>query len=290
MIALSDSEPSSPSWSPSATPGCHLAPVRRHWPRSSGRWHRHRCHDTCTHPTPVHSLPSSLSRLRQAEAPSPLSPRASQAPRALASTSRLASERLRVCFELLHLLHPLVGRNLPEVSESLSSGSRPSRPRTPTNLAAAPFMPPFFPLCRIRVCLGLSGGSCHAIPALMPPSCGNTVAAPPCSPPTSTSHVSRFTGAIRARRFYLESSVLSHWCLGRSSRTLYRSEMAGVSRGSSAVPPWPTATPFRRCNLSVTDLHRCGITPGACWCPWIRRISSPSASIRRRRCTLSLGR
>jgi hypothetical protein len=106
--------------------------------------------------------------------------------------------------------------------------------------------------------------------------------ASPRSPPTSTPHVSRLTGAIRVRRFYLESSALSHWCLSRSSPTLYRSEMAGVSRCSSAVPPWPTATPLCRCNPSVTYLHRCRITPGARWCPWICRRSSPSASIRRR--------
>ena len=48
----------------------------------------------------------------------------------------------------------------------------------------------------------------HAIPAETPPSRGNTAAAPPCSPPTSTSHVSRLTGAVRVRRFYLESSAL----------------------------------------------------------------------------------
>jgi len=65
--------------------------------------------------------------------------------------------------------------------------------------------------------------------------------------------------------------------------------MAGVSRGSSVVPPWPTATPFRRCNPRVTYLHRCGITLGACWCPWIHRRSSPSVSIRRRVCTLFSG-
>ena len=68
-----------------------------------------------THPALVYSLPSSLSRLHQAEAPSPLLPRASQAPRALDSASRLASEHLQVCLELLHLLHLLAGRDLPEV-------------------------------------------------------------------------------------------------------------------------------------------------------------------------------
>jgi len=59
--------------------------------------------------------------------------------------------------------------------------------------------------------------------------------------------------------------------------------MAGVSRGSSALPPWPTATPLHRCNPSVTYLHRCGITLGARWCPWIRRrrVSPVSGSLTR---------
>ena len=57
----------------------------------------------------------------------------------------------------------------------------------------------------------------------------------------------------------------------------------GDGRGSSAVPPWPTTTPLRSRNPSTTYLHRCGIPPGARWCPWIRRRSSPSASICRRR-------
>jgi len=113
--------------------------------------------------------------------------------------------------------------------------------------------------------------------------------ASPRSPPTSTPHVSRLTGAIRVRRFYQESSALSHWCLSRSSPTLYRSEMAGVSRGSSAVPPWPTATPLHCSNPRATYLYRCGITPGARWCPWIYRKSSPSASIRRQVCPLFSG-
>jgi len=159
----------------------------------------------------------------------------------------------------------------------------------PANLAAALLSPPFFPLSHVKVCLGLGVGSCHAILVEAPPSCGNTAAAPPCAPPTSTSHVSRLTRAVRVRRFYLESSALTHWSLSCSFPTLYRSEMAGVSRGSSAVPPRPTVTPLRRCNPSATYLHRSGITPGARWCPWIRRRSSPSASIRRRRCPLFSG-
>jgi len=156
----------------------------------------------------------------------------------------------------------------------------------PANVAAAPSLLPFFPLSHVRVCLGLAIGPRHAIPAETSSSRGNMVAAPPCSPPTRTSHVSRLTGAVRVRRFYLESSALTHWCLSRPSSMLYRSEMAGVSRGSSAVPPWPTATPLRSRNPSATYLHRCGITPGARWCPWIRRRRPPSASICRRRCPL----
>jgi len=101
--------------------------------------------------------------------------------------------------------------------------------------------------------------------------------------------VSRLTGAIRVRRFYLESSALTHWCLSRPSPTLYRSEMAGVRRGSSVVPPWPTATPLRSRNPSATYLHQCRITPGARWCPWIRQRSSPLASICRRRSPLFSG-
>jgi len=159
----------------------------------------------------------------------------------------------------------------------------------PANLAAAPFSPPLFPLSRVKVRLGLGVGPCHAIPAEAPLSCGNTTAAPPCSPPTSTSHVSRLTEAVRVRRFYLESSALTRWCLIRSSPTLYRSEMAGISRGSSVVPPWPTATPIHRCKTSATYLHRCGFTLGARWCPWIRRRSPPSVNIRRRRSPLFSG-
>ena len=154
--------------------------------------------------------------------------------------SHLASERIQVCLELLHLLHPLVGQDLPEVSRisriAVVGFTAVATP-IPANLAAAPFLPLFFPLSRVRVCLGLGGGSCHAIPALVPPSCGDTVAAPPRSAPMSTSHVSRLTRAIRVRRFYLESSALSHWCLSHPSPMLYRSEMAGISRGSSAMPP-----------------------------------------------------
>ena len=155
----------------------------------------------------------------------------------------------------------------------------------PANLAAAPSLPPLFLLSHVKVGLGVGVGPRHAIPAETPLSCGNTVAAPP----TSTLHVSRLTGAIRVRRFYQESSALTHWCLSRPSPMLYRSEMDGVSRGSSVVPPWPTATPLRRCNPSATYLHRCGIALGARWCRWIRRRSSPSARICRRRSPLFSG-
>jgi len=248
-------------------------------------------HPALTQRSSILSLP--LSRATStAETPSPLSPRAPQASPARVPASHHASERLQVRLKLLHLLHPLVGRDLSEVSwisQVVAVGFTAVAAPIPANLAAAPFLPPFFSPCCVKVCLGLGVGSCHAILASVPPSCGNTAAAPPRSPPTSTSHVSRLTGVIRVRRFYLESSALSHWCLSRSSPTLYRSEMAGVSLGSSAVPPWPMATPLRRCNPSVTYLHRCGITPGARWCPWIRRRSSPSTSIRRRGCPLFSG-
>ena len=89
---------------------------------------------------------------------------------------------------------------------------------TPANLAAAPSLPPFFSLYHVRTCLGHHRGLCHAIPALVTPSSGNTAAVPPRSPPTTTPHVSRLTGAVRVRLFYLGSFALSHWCLSRSSR------------------------------------------------------------------------
>jgi len=71
-----------------------------------------------THSVPVHSLPASLSlALRQAKVPSPLPPWASRAPHVLAAASCLTFERLRIRLEHLHLLHPSVGRDLPEVSD-----------------------------------------------------------------------------------------------------------------------------------------------------------------------------
>ena len=83
---------------------------------------------------------------------------------------------------------------------------------TPTlaNLTAAPSLPPFFSLSHVRICLGHRRGLCHVILALVTPSSGNTAAVPPRSPPTTTPHVSRLTGAVRVRLFYLGSSALSH--------------------------------------------------------------------------------
>jgi len=116
LIASLDSERSSPSGTSRAPPVCQMAPVRRRWPRSSGgrRWHGR------------HGAPHSLSArpffsflslaLALAETSSPLPPRASPPLRALASASRFASKLLQVCLELLHLLHPSVGRDLSEVS------------------------------------------------------------------------------------------------------------------------------------------------------------------------------
>ena len=85
-IASSDSEPSSPSWTPSATSVRQMAPVRRRRPRSSGRrrWHgRHGApHSLSARPfSSSLSLSHSLWRkrrrhcrreLRQLLAPSPL--------------------------------------------------------------------------------------------------------------------------------------------------------------------------------------------------------------------------
>ena len=114
-IAVSEWTPCSSSWPTSAAPGCHLATVRQRWPHSSGRRRCHGRHDTPHSPALVHSLPLSLAT-PTAETPSPLSPRAPRASRALVFAPRLSSECLQVCLELLHLLHPLVGRDLPEVS------------------------------------------------------------------------------------------------------------------------------------------------------------------------------
>ena len=213
MIASPDSEPSSPSGTSRATPVRQLAPVLRRWPRSSGRrrWHGHHDAPHSLSTRPLSSF-SSLA-LSLAETPSLLPPRAWQALRALASASCLASERLHVRLMLLHLLHPSVGRDLPEVSDICEFrvvGFTAVVTPIPANLAAAPSLLPFFLLSRVKVGLGLGVGPRHAIAAEAPPSRGNTAAAPPCSPPTSTSHVSRLTGAVRVRRSYLESSALTH--------------------------------------------------------------------------------
>ena len=168
---MSESEPSSPSWPTSAAPGCHLSTVHRRWPHSSGRRCRHGRHDTPHSPSARPFSPSlSRARLRRRKRHRhcrrelrELRPRA----------SHLASERLQVCLELLHLLHPLVGRDLPEVScisRVAVVGFTAVATPTPTNLAATPFLPSFFLSSRVRVCLGLGCGPCHAIPALVPPS------------------------------------------------------------------------------------------------------------------------
>ena len=116
MIARSDAELSSPSWTPSATSVRTPASVRRRWLRPSGRRSRHGRHDA-PYSLSARPLSSFLSlALRRSKTPSPLPPRASPALHALASVSRFASECLQVRLELLHLLHPLVGRDLPEVS------------------------------------------------------------------------------------------------------------------------------------------------------------------------------
>ena len=172
--------------------------------------------DATTPRTHQHSSTPSLSLSRATpttETPSPLSPRALRASRVLVFAFHLAPERLQVCLKLLHLLHPLVGRDLPEVSYMSRDCRRRVHGRRdpiPVNLAAAPSLPSFFPPSRVRVCLGLGYGPCHAILALVLPLRGNTANTPPRSPPTSTPHVSRLARAIRVRRFYLESSALSH--------------------------------------------------------------------------------
>jgi len=145
-----------------------------------------------THSAPIHSLPSSLSRVSVRR-----------------KRPRHCRRELRklVASSSLRLASPL------SISKSASSSSIFSTPRLgeisprwatfreflvveftavvtpiPANLAVAPSLLPFFPLSRVKVYLGLGVSSRHAIPALVPPSRGNTAATPPCSPPTSTSH------------------------------------------------------------------------------------------------------
>ena len=133
MIAWSDSEPSSSSWSPSATPVRHLAAVRWCWPRSLGHRCRHGRHDT----------PHSLSAR-------PLSPCLSLATPPGESVIAIAAERFasslrpRLCISprlraspsspRAPPSSPALGwtrspRGEPHFTSSSSSGSRPSRPR-----------------------------------------------------------------------------------------------------------------------------------------------------------------
>ena len=235
----------------------------------------------CTHPAPVHSLPLSLSlsrlrwrkrhhhcrrKLRELLAPSYL--RLTSPP----SVSKSASSSSIFSTSWLDEISPRWSTFREIAVVWFTAVATP----IPTNLAAAPSLSSFFSPSRVSACLGQGRGLCHAILALVSPSCRNAATAPPRSPPTTTPHMSRLTGAIRVRRFYLESSALSHWCLSRPSPTFYRSEMAGVSRGISVVPLWLTATPLRRSNPRATYLYRRGITQGSCWCPWVRHRSSPS--------------
>ena len=129
-------------------------------------------HPALTQRSSILSLP--LSRATPTvETTSPLSPRAPRASSARVFASHLASKRLQVRVELLHLLHPFVGRDLLEVScisRVAVVGFTAVATPTPTNLAATPFLPSFFLSSRVRVCLGLGCGPCHAIPALVPPS------------------------------------------------------------------------------------------------------------------------
>jgi len=223
-----------------------------------------------THPAPVHSLPPALSRLRR-------------------------WKRHRHCRrELRELLAPSSSclTSPPSVSESASSSSifsttwlaeisprwaafrriavvgfTPVATPIPANLAAAPSTSSFFSPSHVRACLGHRRRLCHAIPALVTPSCGNTVAVPPRSPSTTILHVRRLTGAIRVRPFYLESSALSHWCLSSPFPTLYRSEMAGVSWGSSARAAmadgdsFPSHQPLNPLPLSTRNDSRSTLVP-----------------------------
>jgi len=134
----------------------------------------------------------------------------------------------------------------------------------------------FFCLSRVKACIGQRPALCDTLLPMVALSCGNTAIVPPSSPPTTTLHVSKLSGASRVRHFYQGSSALSHWCLSSLSPTLFRSETAGVSRDSSLVPPWPTATSPRYSNSRTTYLYRRGRT----------RRSSPSVSVRRRACSL----
>ena len=216
MIASPDSEPSSPSGTSRATPVRQLAPVRRRWPRSSGRRRWHGRHDAPHSLNAVHSLPSPLSRslwrkyrrhcrreLRKLFVPSPLclaSP--PSASKSASSSSIFSTHRLDEISPRLSTFCEFRVVGFTAVVTPISA-----------NFAAAPSLLAFFLLSRVKVGLGIDVGPRHSIAAEAPPSRGNTAAAPPCSPPTSTSHVSRLTGAVRVRRFHLESSALTHRCL-----------------------------------------------------------------------------
>ena len=128
----------------------------------------------------------------------------------IAAESFASSSCLRLCALLRLRAPPSLPQAPPSSPPIFIIGFATVVTPIPANLAATPSLHPFFPLSRVRVCLGLGVGPRHAIPAETSPSRGNTVAAPPCSPPTSTSHVSRLTGAVRVRHSYLESSALTH--------------------------------------------------------------------------------
>ena len=151
-----------------------VSSVCRRWPHSPGHRRRHGRHETPHSPALVHSLPLSLSRDSDGgNAIAIVAESSASFARTRPCVSpHLTSERLQVCLKLLHLLHPLVGRGLPEVSRISRIavvGFTGVTTQIPVNLAAAAFLPPFFPPSHVMVCLGLGGGSCHAIPALVPP-------------------------------------------------------------------------------------------------------------------------
>ena len=133
MIAWSDSEPSSPPWSPSATPVRHLALVCRRWLRSSGCQRRHGRHDT----------PHSLSARPLSSCLSTATPPGESAV-AIAAVSFASTSRSRLCVSPRLRASPSPPRappssppfrwtrsprGEPHFASSSSSGSRPSRLR-----------------------------------------------------------------------------------------------------------------------------------------------------------------
>ena len=242
-----------------------------------------------THPAPVHSLCLSLSRLRRHRRHRHCRWELHEL-LALSPSCRVTSPSI---FESASSSAIFSTSWLPEISPRWAAFPRISvvgftaiTTPTPANLTAAPSLPPFFWLSHVRACLGHHRGPCHTILPLVTPSSENTAAVPPRSPPTTTPHVSRLTGAVRVKPFYLGSSTLPHWCLSHPSSKLYQSEMAGVSWDSSVMLPCPTAIPFRCFHPWTTYLYQRGMTQGARWCPWIHQRSSPLVSIRRRVCSL----